>query len=347
MNDKTPMRTVYFDYLRVFATLAVVILHVSASAQSSTDVNSSEWMVFNCFNSAVRWGVPVFVMISGALFLNSDIGLRKMYSKYILRLAVAFVFWSAIYAIVRNGSNTDKIISFVKGEDHLWYIFLIIGIYMCIPFIRQIVVSEKMIKYFLLLSLIFTFVIPECVRLMSDFGNEFVVKLGEAVNNDLYNMTLRIPSGYVGYFILGYYLDKTDLKKHKRTVIYFSGIIGFVFTVLLTLAVSLKAQQVQDYYNNLYVNVLVMAVAVFVLFYNAKFEDKKINKIMQKLSKYSFGVYLVHPAVISLLNKAFGLNTMTFNPVISVIVISGIAFTCSYIISGILNKVPYANKYIV
>ena len=73
-------RTIYFDYLRVLATFAVMILHISAQNWGACDVQSFDWQVFNFFDSIVRWSVPIFVMISGALFLNRDIPLKKIYT---------------------------------------------------------------------------------------------------------------------------------------------------------------------------------------------------------------------------------------------------------------------------
>ena len=69
-QTKTNGRILYFDFLRIFATLSVMVLHVTAQNWHGTSVSSFEWQTFNFFNSIVRWGVPIFVMISGALFLN-------------------------------------------------------------------------------------------------------------------------------------------------------------------------------------------------------------------------------------------------------------------------------------
>ena len=49
-------RKQYCDYLRVFATFAVVVLHVSATNWYITDVNGMEWQAFNFYDSIVRWG---------------------------------------------------------------------------------------------------------------------------------------------------------------------------------------------------------------------------------------------------------------------------------------------------
>ena len=70
-------RKTYCDYLRLIATFAVVVLHVAAFNWENTDVNGIEWQTFNFYNSIVRWGVPIFVMISGSLFLNREMSIRK------------------------------------------------------------------------------------------------------------------------------------------------------------------------------------------------------------------------------------------------------------------------------
>ena len=75
-QTKTNGRILYFDFLRIFATLAVMVLHVAAQNWYGTSVPSFEWQTFNFFHSVTRFGVPIFVMISGALFLNK----RELYT---------------------------------------------------------------------------------------------------------------------------------------------------------------------------------------------------------------------------------------------------------------------------
>ena len=87
-------RIVYFDYLRIIAIFAVIVLHIAAHNWHGTDVNSFEWQMFNIYDSIVRWGVPVFVMISGALFLGKDISIKKLYNKHIFRIFLSLIIWS-------------------------------------------------------------------------------------------------------------------------------------------------------------------------------------------------------------------------------------------------------------
>lgn len=77
-----------------------MVLHISAQNWRVTDVISFEWNVFNFYDSIVRWAVPVFVMISGALFLSREYSIKKIYGKNILRILVAF-FWVIVLCFDR------------------------------------------------------------------------------------------------------------------------------------------------------------------------------------------------------------------------------------------------------
>lgn len=99
-NPFLTKRTWYYDALRIVAAFAVILIHTSSQNWESTDVHSPEWNIFNICDSIARWAVPVFTMISGALFLNGNHSLEKIYKKNMFRIIIAFGFWSLIYGIV-------------------------------------------------------------------------------------------------------------------------------------------------------------------------------------------------------------------------------------------------------
>ena len=63
-------RVLYLDCLRILSIAAMMLLHISAQNWSSLDLHDPAWMLFDILNGATRWCVPVFLMISGVLFLN-------------------------------------------------------------------------------------------------------------------------------------------------------------------------------------------------------------------------------------------------------------------------------------
>ena len=74
-------RVIYFDLLRIAAAFFVVVLHTATSQFGSVAYGSTEWEIFNLYDGMVRWTVPMFVMLSGALFLAKPIPVDKLWGK--------------------------------------------------------------------------------------------------------------------------------------------------------------------------------------------------------------------------------------------------------------------------
>src|SRR5690606_3042437 len=87
----------YISYLRVIATVFVILIHASTGFLNRFDADSFDWNYANWINSATRCSVPIFVMLSGALLLHKDAGTLLFYSKMIPKLFYPFAFWTIIY----------------------------------------------------------------------------------------------------------------------------------------------------------------------------------------------------------------------------------------------------------
>ena len=342
-------RKQYFDLLRIVASFAVVVLHVAANGWSAADVHSPAWNAMNLYDSIVRWGVPVFFMISGALFLKADKPISKMYSKYILRLVIAYLIWSLLYALIKFKPG-NSIFSLLKnvyvGKYHMWFIPTLIGLYMITPLLRPIVAKPGGAAYFLVLSFIFGILLPQIASTAELFSESLGKHLATGVNKFRMSFVL----GYSFYFVLGYYLDNIVLGKKLRTCLFILGPLGFIFTIAATFAVSrMKGEANELFYNYLTVNVMLETVFVFIMFKSA-FERRelgaKASSAASNLSKWSFGVYLLHPLIIIVLRKV-GFYTDSFSHFVSIPVMSIIVYTVSMLISAILNKMPIVNKYVV
>lgn len=346
-------RVYYFDYLRIFAIFAVIILHVAAQNWENTNVNSFEWQVFNFYDSVVRWGVPVFVMISGSLFIGKKHRIKKLYQKYILRIIIAFLTWSILYAlwnniVINNNLSIKTLINEILiGHYHLWFMFMIVGLYIIVPFLNKIVEDRKIAWYFVITSFVFAFILPQLSEII---GLKFSGISG-IIDEITSKLHLHMVLGYSGYFVLGFLLQNTEIKKKYRIIIYVFGILGLIFTISSTSILSLFWQSpAKMFYGNLTVNVLLVAMAVFV------FAKTNLNKPIPSLrkqqmllffSKCTFGVYLIHPFFIELIKKYFNITSLTINPIFAVPILSVIVFLLSLLVSALLNLIPIVKNWMV
>lgn len=348
-NQSDPKRIVCFDALRVCAMFVIMLLHVASKYWYTEDISGFRWNVLNAYDCFARWGVPAFVMISGALMLRREIPLKTLYSKYILRLAAAYVFWSAVYALPELPNWKGFLIALIEGDYHMWFIPMLIGVYMCIPFLKRIAANDACADYFLLLGFLFSFLIPELLRLAAliagSGGSRFLAALDTLLNNLHFRLCLEYPF----YFLLGYRLHGTALSRRRRVGLYILGALGFAATLGFTVLRSLRdGAPCEDYLEPINLGVLPMAAAVFV-FFQSRFRTcgRRTSALLADLSKITFGAYLVHVLILRMLNSLLGLNALSFNPIFAVPVVSVLVFVISYAVSALLNRIPGFRKYFV
>ena len=205
-------KIVYFDLLRILATFAVIVIHVCAEGWY-LDTNTLSWEIFNFFDGISRWAVPIFCMISGALFLDVDkkINTKSLYTKNILRIVTSFIFWSVIYAVlsafIKNEWNIVEIATeILKGHYHMWFLFMIVGFYIAVPIIRKITENKNVAIYFILVSFVATFLIPQLLNFRPfSYAGSIVEK-----------MKFKITMGYTPYFIMGLYIHKYGVSKKLK-----------------------------------------------------------------------------------------------------------------------------------
>ena len=335
--------------MRIFSIFAVVVLHIASN--EGVSYTSSEWWTLNTFESLVRWPVPVFVMISGALFLDKERSIKMILKHNIKRIAVALVFWSVFYAIwdfiviKRTNSVKEMIGAVISGHYHLWYLYMLIGLYFLIPFLHSFV-EKGIYKYYIILAFVFAYLLPWLINIVRLKYDSFATVLDSVVNN----FHLDFLLGYTCYFCLGYFFNKIDIHRSHRFVLYILGITGIIITAVLTAIASNKeGVTTQVFYRNFNVNTFFVAVAVFVLtkqLFGNVVPDLKSEKVLNYCSKCTFGVYLIHPIFIDLV-KIINIDSYINNAAISVVVYSIIVFILSFVLSALLNKLPLVNKSIV
>lgn len=338
------MKKEYISNLRVLATFSVILLHTAADfVLRFGEMPLNVWHVANLWDAITRFCVPVFVMISGAVLLGRDEDLGAFMRKRLNRIIIPFLFWSIVYVVYYNYSwlfrysilSTAKltIIEVFKGAAvHLWYLFMIIGIYLFIPIIRKwtIVFKENEIRFFLVMWMV--------TVLVSFFNVELLKKFN-----------LIYFSSFLGYLILGYYLDKIALV-NIRLWLWVSValiVVGFLATFIFTYHASLTGNEfVSKYYGYLTPNVILTAIGVFLLF---RLRFTKTSNIVLSMDKHSFGIYFIHIIVLTTLKQLVDSESFLFNPFMLGLYIIGLALSTlviSYIIVLLLDKIPFLRKLI-
>ncbi len=354
MDTKTAMskkRIISFDLIRIIAALAVVMIHVSAEFVQAYPVNSSGFLLGNVFDSLSRFAIILFLMISGALFLdeNKNITTKKMLTSA-LRMFRLLMVWSFVYAVVYrviipvvNGAGISPLkifSSFLFGHYHLWYLFMIVAMYLITPVLRLFIKKEnsKIILYLIGISFLVNF----CTPFLNELINSFIID-GDILERFVSGFEFGLVTDFVTYYILGWYINNFEIKKKHRVIIYILGIIGLVITIIFTQILSLKNNALN---STLYacdtVNIFFYSIALFLFFHTAfKNKDLKCEKLILKLSDLTFPVYLIHIFMLSL--ASFISVSCSFSPFVAIIFNFAFTVITSFVLSAILKKIPIIN----
>lgn len=349
-TDIKQERMIHIDCLRILACFSVLMLHSAAQHWYGLPVSSTDWLVINSYDAVVRFGVPIFVMISGALFLvpSKEIKIRTLYTHNIFRLVVLYFVWSAVYGLFDcRGYDWstlkigDILIEIYNGRYHLWYLPMLIGIYMLLPVLKKWVAhaSQKEIQYFLLLFLIFTI---GQNTIMSLKPTEWLGFFWGAFD---FGNILEYPA----YFVLGYYIVHYGIEGKWHKWIYLGGVLGACANVLVSnykaLAAGAPNGAIYDSFN---LFTFLIVVAIF-LFFVAKVSQWKVGSGMRsainEISMATLGIYLMHLLWMELL-QSWGIDSMLFSPVIGVPLCAFICFVICFFCAALLRRIPVIGKFL-
>jgi len=335
---------VWLDNSRVIAIFAVVFLHVATGVVIGSDIGTKSWWIGNLYDSLVRWCVPVFVMISGALLLDPSKkeDLRTFYLKRLSRISIPILFWSALFLLwaTLKGTIKGEPLSLVdlatrllsgKPYFHMWFLYMIITLYLFTPFFRRLLKGSSRNEIAVLV--LFTFVLSALNALA---GNLF---LGDS------KLFINWFLSYIPYFFLGY-LVRTRERDYPSRILW--GV--FVVSVILTAAGCYAVGRTEGldaglyFYGYLSITVIPMSVSVMHLL---KSWTKPIGSVglTKQIAALTLGVYLIHPIFLEVIQYA-GYCSLAFYPGVSIPVITFVV--CGLSLSGawVINKVPYLKRVI-
>ena len=340
----------YADIARILGAFSVVLLHTAGARLISVPIESSEFLWAAFFDCVTRWSVPLFIMLSGMLFLNKHkkLNVKTLYTKNILHMVTAFIFWSYVFnfysAFAQTRSIPSSLILALKklpqGAMHLWFIFVIVGLYIILPFAKRMCenMTKKEAGWFIVLSAFVTF-LPKTLSSFEIFA-PFVSYITK--------FEINFALGYIGLFVAGWYISYFEHSRRFKTVCYLMGIAGFLYMFVATVYFSRVRGIVADEFMSFKsLSAFLMAFAVFMLikdvFEKKPFRRRTISNLAF-YSKYTFGIYLIHEMFLNI-SAPKGWVVLADMPYIGIPVESVIIFLLSGIVVGIINALPLG-KYI-
>ena len=349
-----PERIWYLDLLRIIATFAVVTLHINSFALTASPLYTARYWIANAVTSACRFAVPVFFMISGALFLSPQkkLNTAHLYKRTILRMGTCFLFWSALYAFTycyhTNAGKWTFLNETFRGHYHMWFILVITGLYILTPLLRMITQHARATRHLLLLCFVFGFLIPRLFSfiLLFDFPHKDVVLSLQPTISQLNPLS---ESYALFYYIMGYYLHANPPSKKIRTLIAICGAAGFFMTMFLgAMHQSLIGEFSSHFYDSPALGAMLMGVAVFTFFgkrFSAYRPSAHTKRLITHLSSCSFGVYVVHIIFLEHISPILPATPLGLLPGILISTLT--LYAVSHITSFMLHCIPVLRDWVV
>ena len=344
-----PVHHAWIDLVRVVAVFQVILVHLSYVIFFKRDPLTPDWIAANFYDSFSRMGVPLFFMVSGFLLLGKTESIQDFFRKRFMKVGIPTLFWSVFYLFqtveaYTNGTMTPlgitlsmlKAIYLGDVEIHLWFLYILIGIYLTVPILRVFVskASKNDLGYFVLLWFVATSLF-EVVQRVSGFQTALVIP---------------VVTGYVGYFVAGHWLADVKLSQRGRFLSALGIVLSITVTFFGTNWLSADAWPIDSYFYSYFSPPTVLAsISGFLLMKDFGQNFGKAGSVIGVISASSFGIYLIHIFVTGLLRKGF-FDFRLFSwmgPSVYMIPLTAlVVFFLSFMIVFILRKIPILKQLV-
>lgn len=324
------------ELLRILSMICVVSTHVIEFGGISTSVVflSPKYFLFTGIETLTRYGVPVFILITGYLMSNRTFKYNRLLSVFfqmgiysVLNVLIAIAFFRE-YVSLKIIIQT--LVPFLFG--YYWYMSAYLVLFIFGPVINIFLdkLSKRMFIQIGLMGILLFSIIPT-----------FTTK-------DIFTMNGgRTAAWMIFFYSIGYYLKKYDtVGKFSNKVLCYvfllsTGVGYFGNTVLVVLYnnVTQKDMFVTGSLFNAYTSptVILATISLFLWIMNLNISK---NRVVSVLSKHAFSVYLIHASPIWIRGVFNGClsgvvtSSLYFLILTFLIIVIGVYFVCSLIDTG-------------
>lgn len=350
MNKK---REVYSDVLKIISIFMVILIHIISIYRgryfSSTSIF---FLLLSIIDSFTRVAVPIFFMITGTFMLQKKTDKYSTYfKKRVLKLLIPLLITSIFYYLygnIRWGSYIS-VINFIRNftndtvQYHLWFMYVIIILYMLIPYLQVLVQNldnKKLLNLIILLT-----ILANGFNTIFLFSNHY----GHSI---LEGFMLPSMFAYINYLFIGYYLSKNKLSKKNKIIL---SILAIISMCSMIIANRLYATTGIDDEMILATSIfpILPSVVVYVLVKDF-FDNKKVSKlftlITSKISSCILYLYLVHAFFLDRIEKDLLKNWVCknhFEEILRIILVSIAVFIISFGVAYLIVVVQNLIKKLI
>lgn len=349
----TDRRIPWLDNARTFAILAVILVHATEHIyiMDAAHLNALSFQsaLFAIIAFTIgRLGVPIFLFLTGYLLLdrkfNEDM-CKKFWKRNWLGMVITTEIWIVIYDIFLRVFHfqphwhtmslfKDMLFLTQVKMGHMWYMPMIIGVYLCIPFAARSLqkLNAKILIFPVGILSAYAFLIPVW-RVINETLS--LTKIGSVLD-------LGYSGGVYGiYIILGYCIKKGMLNFCKKKQLGIIVSIFFLLTVLLQIFPLAYGKTYNVWYDCGFL--VICGLFLFKWFSFTKFIGSQ--KWWTWLSRNSFGIYLIHFPLIMVLQE-WAKSLPLIMPV-KVMLLCGIVLAISILICRGINHFPRLSKLLL
>ena len=337
----------YHSFVDVTKVIAIVLVLLDHNCGVDRDLLSSspmEWWYAGFLKSLSKVAVPLFLMISGFTLLKPIHSVRDFYLKRLKRIAVPYLFWCIVYLAVRVHIEDNQIsllsairlIWIGKVYYHLWFISLLVGIYVAMPFFCAMQHHPRcgnLTVVYVAIWFTYYHCIPPCANLLETVFNASFQP----------NFYLTFFSGYLGFAILGHWIGRGQWVLEPRN--QFVILAGLV-TTLGVIVLSKFAYQSNTLSHEAWgqfsrpANVVLAACVMGTI--RRRCTSNTVPGWVRKTSQLTLVIYFVHPLVIMALLHLPGTSALFQSNYYALRV--AILFPISLGLAFVISKTPLLNR---
>lgn len=258
-----------------------------------------------------------------------------------MRFLTVLIVWTIIYYLFNTyymGQTVNlKKLAEVPAEAHLWYLYVMIPIYLVLPFLQAMCrgLDARLEKAFIIIGGILVVLQP--IMYYAKINLYFGIPIfGDRV--------------YIYYLFIGYFIAKYKEKLPKKKNLWLGLFIGSSLAMVIATAIgsSIMGHHMEQLLTYGCPFIIVSSIAFFIMILqagNGNLQLKKtVRKVIDVCCECSFGIYLIHILFLDNFKKhvkAFEVSAYWAVPalVVSILVVSLLSVYLYKRIAGLRKKI--------